>query len=276
MAVVGILSSPPKRPPRNSEGPLLPRLQLLRVLGAGQTMLVADYYWLQMIQQMGRASSAEEFRDIYPYANLTTDLDPTFSIVYWYAGASIPFNSGREHWENAAESTAIIKKGLKRFPDDFRLNFFLAYNLQYYDKKFHEAAQLVQWLSTQPKAPWFLKALATRLFAQAGDFDAGVSLAEAMRDSATDEDSRKFFDLRILEIRQERLLSRVDEAGEKFQTRTGHLPSLLEELVASGDLTVAPVDPLGGMLYLDAKGHAQSTASKHRLQLYNHNEGDAP
>jgi hypothetical protein len=197
-----------------------------------------------------------------------TDLDPKFFLAYWYGAAALPYDVGRDDWRNTRESTALLRKGLSVFPDDFRLNFLLAYNLQYYDRDYLAAAKLVRWLSERPGTPGYLSALATRLFAQAGDFDAGLVMAETLRDHASSAEERAFYERRVLEIHLERILQGVDKAVAAFRASEQRLPISVAELLASGFLSEYPVDPLGGRIEIDDKGQSHSSEVAHRLVLY--------
>ena len=136
-----LLAAPPRKPPRGPhQEPLLPRQELLRLAGRGYLPLIADYFWLQVVQATGRAVVAEEYRDIYPYADLTTDLDPRFGMVYPFAAGALPTNLGRETWVNTEESTRLLRKGLKLFPDDLKMHMLLAYILRAFHKQYQEAA----------------------------------------------------------------------------------------------------------------------------------------
>ena len=268
-AVVGIglwiwLAQPPPKPLRTHEGPLLPRHEVLNLVSAGMRTLAADYYWLQTIQQVGRASNAAEYRDVYAYANLSTDLDPWFKSVYHFASVAIPFNKGRETWVNTGESSTLIRKGLERYPDDYQLQFLLSHNLMYYEA----AGRILLRLSATPNAPRFLGHLATRVLAQAGDFDLAMDFATGMRDGATDPEARAFFERRILQLQSERVLQTIDAATARFQHREGRLPKGVGELVEANDLPVQPADPLGGSLFIDDGGRARTSAEWYRLELY--------
>src|SRR5215469_11271574 len=116
IVAVASQSSPPVNVKRVHEPPLLPRPELLTVLGNAHRHMLADYYWVLTTEATGRAWTRDEYRDIYDYAQLVTDLDPQFRPIYVFAGASIPFNLGRETWVNTDESTKILTKGFGLFP----------------------------------------------------------------------------------------------------------------------------------------------------------------
>jgi hypothetical protein len=262
------LSRPPALPVRSEHlAPVLPQREFLQVLAAPFPELVADYYWIQTIQAVGKARSAEEYADAYYYADLLTDLDPGFRTVYAFAGASIPFNPGRERWVNTELSTRLLEKGHSAFPRDLTLNILLAYNLSYFQSEYRRAADLLTAASKLPRAPAYLAELATRLYAQSGTFDAGLVLAESLRDTARDPETRAFFDRRVKEIALERELSRVEDAWRRFRQRTGRGASITE-LVASGDLEGIPSDPLGGQIIVDENGRASSSSRERRLEIY--------
>src|SRR5262249_15566109 len=125
---VAALSRPPaKEKSGEHEAPLLPRKELLHVLGASCQQLVADYFWIQTIQAVGAALSSHEYLDAYYYADLVTDLDPRFLQIYTFTGAALPVNLGRETWVNTAESTRLLEKGHQNAPTDVYLGILLAY-----------------------------------------------------------------------------------------------------------------------------------------------------
>ena len=266
-AVVAAFAEPPSRKRALSGRPLLPRVEFLRTLGAPQRPLLTEYYWLETIQSIGAALTEQEYRDVYDYANLVTDLDPLLYTAYYFAGLTISFNRGRETWVNTDESTAILEKGLKAFPQDMPLKLYLAYNLAYFKHDYRRAGFLLKEVAADPRAPSYAGALATRLLAQSGDIDAGLALAKTLEESAPDEETRAAFALRVKQIQLERVLQQLDAAIAAYKARVGKLPSSVAELLISGDLTQLPVDPLGGRFYIDREGRARSDAEKNRLEL---------
>lgn len=263
-----VLSEPPARPlTRAMTGVVAFNPQLLRVLWAGFHALAADFYWVRTCEQMGMASKAEEYRDVGVWANLATDLDPKFKLVYGFAAVAMPFNLGRNNWVNGDESTALLRKGLVQYPNEFWFEFLLAHNLIFYQKDFAAAGELLRTLAGRPNAPRFLRHLATRVLAQGGEVEAALEFAHAGLAAAEDDDSRATFAFRIKQLETERVLQSVDRAIAQFRETEQRLPSGIVELLTRGFLTEMPVDPSGGELYVDRKGRARSTFEGRRLEV---------
>ncbi len=269
LVLLVLLAEPPARRARGPhEEPLLPRQDVLRLVGRGYLQLMADYFWIQLAQTTGRANNAAEYRDVFPYANLITDLDPMFQIVYGFAAGVIPTNLGRETWVNTAESTRLLRKGLALFPDDLKLNMLLAYNLSAYDRDYTQAAAVAEKASKLPGAPSYLSALATRLYAQSGQVDAGLALAQSLLDSAEDDATRETFKQRVQDLKMERELRRVDAAIDRFRQTFGTVPPNVRTLQWLGYLRVPPRDPKGGGFFIGSDGRTYSVTQQRRLELF--------
>jgi len=268
-----LVATPPRKPPRGPhQEPLLPRQEVLRLVGRGHLQLVADYFWLQLIQATGVARDASEYRDIYPYAELVTDLDPHFASVYSFAAGVLPTNLGRETWVNTQESTRLLRKGLALYPDDLEMNVLLAYNLSAFHKEFREAAQVLEHASKLPGAPSYLAPLSTRLYAQSGAVDAGLALARSLAESAEDPETRELFMQRVRDLEMEGELRRVDMAIDEFRERFGVPPADVDTLLALGLLDEPPHDPKGGGFFIGYDGRAYSETQQRRLEIYTPND----
>lgn len=264
-------ATPPHDPPRGPyQVPLLPRLEFLKVIGAGQGPLITDYFWLQAIQAAGRGGQSLErtrWLDLYYYSDLVTDLDPKFKKVYVYAGTAIPTNIGRETYVNVDEGMAILKKGMTTFPDDWEIGFYYGVNLSYLKKQHHEAAQVLARVARLPGAPHYVDEIASRLLAVEGDFNAAFALVDAAAETATDPKVKKTFEERRTEIAQEAVLQKVDHAIQAFQQdHGGELPKGgLSELQDEHYLDEVPPDPMRGIIYIGTDGRAYSTAAEERF-----------
>lgn len=274
LSVVALQSGPPQEPPRGPyQAPLLPRLEFLQIIGAGQRALVADYFWLQAIQSMGAAGQEadmalrpQRYLDLFYYADLITDLDPDFKKVYTFAGNAVPTNLGRETWVNTREARRILEKGVARFPTDAQLRLYLAYNLSFHHNEHALAAEHLAYAARLPDAPAVIGEMASRLLAHTGNFETALTLAQSFYESEEDPVMRDIFETRVKEIHRERVLQQVDAALRAFEAREGRRPAELSELVARGDLKALPADPMGGVIYVGEDGRSQSTSSQLRLE----------
>lgn len=244
----------------------------MHAIGASVQNLLADYYWIQTVQALGRARTAEEYRDIYDYAELVTDLDPQFEYVYRFAGVSIPHNLGRETWVNTEESTKLLEKGVERFPQNVQLHIFLAYNYSYYSQDYRAAAHVLSRASRLPNAPPYLALLATRLYSAAGDFDVARTLVQQAQAESDDPELRAYFETREKQIELERTLQEVDRAIAVFRKREDRLPKSLGELIAAGDYTGSRTLEFGGDILIDENGQAAAAAVPERFKLYGHQD----
>jgi len=275
IGTVAALAEPPRERPRGPyRAPLLPRIEMLRVLGAGQRSLVTDYYWLQAIQAAGRGGESTtdptRYLDLFYYSDLVTDLDPKFEKVYLYAGNTIPTNLGRETWVNTTEARKILEKGVKNFPNNSSLRLFLAYNLSYFHNEHALAAEHLQVAATLPNVDKYVPEIATRMLAYNRRFDAALALVESFRDNETDPEMRQMFEERVQEIYREKVLIQVDDAIAAFKKREGRLPTQVRELVEKGDLPRVPVDPMGGIIFITPEGRSATNLSKLRLEPIDH------
>jgi hypothetical protein len=122
--------------------------------------------------------------------------------------------------------------------------------------------------SQLPGASPIMGPLATRVMAQAGRFDDARELAQAMADSATDPETKEYFERRVKDIELERVLQQVDAATMAYWRREGSPATTVQVLVDAHDLPGPPVDPLGGKIQLDKFGRARSTSSAFRLEVF--------
>lgn len=258
---VAFLGTPPqRRSDSGSDDPvLLPRQELLRVVGAGQLPLVTSYYWIQTIQAVSVAHTEQGYLNVYRLADLVTDLDPRFAYVYRFCGPSIPIHVGRWVWKNTHEAEALLRKGIAVSPQNWQLRADLGYILAFLRRDTLRGAAELKAASLLPGAPRRLSEVASRMLAYGGEFDAAIAYTEKLRDSAEDDETKAHYERRILEIEQEILLRKLDGAVARYTERVGHPPDFVWE-VTDETLPYVPIDPLGSEFYLgdDQRPHAMS------------------
>ena len=182
---------------------------------------MADSFWLRWIQDSdvcqtyGEAKSVgDEHKDTdkltanprhkncdqswgYKMLDVVSKLAPRFSMVYWAGAPTLSILV-----EDYEGSTALYERGLKVYPNDWKLLYRAAYHFQFDKKDLPRAAELLN-RAGDNGAPIWVKSLAARLYTAAGQLELGVSTLEAYKKTLTDDAAIKKVDARIQELRRQ-------------------------------------------------------------------------
>jgi hypothetical protein len=268
LAVLAVLAKQPERRPKEiAEAALLPRADVMKLLLAGNYSLGADFFFVQMLVVSTLAFTPDEYKLIYPYALLVSDLDPKFVQLYRVAGTLLPANLGNDRWVNTVEADHVLARGLEHFPDDLQLGFLDAFTSAFYLRKYHLGGEKFVRLSKKPGAQPYFGLLGVRLLAEAGDTQKAFRTSLELAELAPDEQLRELLRERSLEVSLEQVLQTIDKGSMRFSKLFGRWPVSLEELVDKGLLQEGLSDPLGGRLFIDSEGVSHSSSKWFRLRF---------
>ena len=95
-----------------------------RAVGAGFDNVMADGLYVQFIYYFGRHMKKDAtFFNLHPVLNLITDLDPRFEDAYIMGAMALSDNGQKQ------EAEALLAKGVKANPDDWRFAYDAGMNL---------------------------------------------------------------------------------------------------------------------------------------------------
>jgi hypothetical protein len=138
----------------------------------GYRAIGADLYWIRALQHFGheRLSPPEHVRTyalLYPLLDLTTTLDPYFSIAYRFGaiflGEPYPGGPGRPDL-----SIALLRRGLAAQPAKWQYMQDLGFVYYWHLRDFGAAADAFQRAAAMPGAPTWLRPLAAVTLAEGG------------------------------------------------------------------------------------------------------------
>ncbi len=254
---------------QGSELVYLPPAWLAKHLTFGHRYLMADYAWLQALQYYGNEWNRLYFyRDLGRYLDLSTDIDPAFTIAYRFGAASIPFNSGGWTWHNVPQSNELIEKGLRHDPNDWQLWLQLGFNRGVIGTDYEGAAEAYRNAARSPGAPTWIPQLVTRLYATAGSMDRARMYAQQILASTDEPELRETMERRLWEIDLEEQLVKIDEALRRYRADHGEDPAQVNVLVTRGYLKELPEDPFGGVFYIENGEARSSSLHKGRLRVH--------
>jgi hypothetical protein len=227
-------------------GVYVPNGASLRRFAGGQDTTLADLLFLRLVQYIGTPTAAASgLPQLLELGEAVTDLDPLFGYAYEVTGIVLTDPAGRYE-----ESNKILEKGIQAVPNRWQLPFFAAFNRWYGLNDYAGAAELLIQTASLPGSPSYISTLASRLFAESQDFEAGLAMIDAMLGQPLPERVRRDLETRRHELLVEKELRRIDAATNRFLIRNGRRPASLEELRRVEKLSLPPFpveyDPQGG------------------------------
>jgi len=174
-----------------------------RRAAVGNAGLAADLYWIRTLQHFGqeRLSPPGHVRTyalLYPLLDLTTTLDPNFSIAYRFGaiflGEPYPDGPGR-----ADLAIALLKKGLAAQPQKWQYMEDLGFVYYWHLRDYKAAADAFQRAADMPGAPNWLRPVAAVTLAEGGHVGASRAIWQQLA-QAEEEWLRNAARLRLAQL----------------------------------------------------------------------------
>jgi tetratricopeptide (TPR) repeat protein len=229
----------------------------------GSEGLLADWYWMNSLQYIGKKISAvglsnlnlDDMRSLnprllYPYLNNAADLDPRFMAPYSYGATVLPAI-------DAGQAIALTEKGIAHNPQEWRLHQYLGY-IYWKLKDYEKAADAYDRGARIPGAPPFFKLMAAKMRSDSGSRDTAREIYKQALAEAGDRQTKYSAELRLYQLDALDQLDVINKVLADHRARTGGcisrwaeaLPALRSASNAAGiDLRVDQsqnlVDPSG-------------------------------
>ncbi|HEX5475760.1 MAG TPA: hypothetical protein VFX12_13955 [Vicinamibacterales bacterium] len=221
--------------------------------------ITADLYWIRALQAFGRErlqppAAARRYELLYPLLDLTTTLDPYFSIAYRFGaiflGEPYPGGPGRPDL-----AIALLEKGLKQQPHRWQYMQDLGFVYYWHLQNYKSAAAWFQRASQQPGAPNWMRPLAAVTLTEGGQRRSARALWRQIAQS----DQAWLRDTAAHRLAQLDALDAIDQIQARVDAFHRARPAervTWPALIAGGWLRGTPVDPAGTPFTVDpATGH---------------------
>jgi hypothetical protein len=144
----------------------------LRRIALSFDSLAADVYWIRALQHYGgdrlSADGRQRYQLLYPLLDLTTSLDPHFTIAYRFGAIFLsegyPGGPGRPD-----QAIALLQKGIAAQPTAWAYYHDIAFVHYWQYRDTRAAAEWFRKAATQPGAPEWLEPVAASMLIQGGD-----------------------------------------------------------------------------------------------------------
>lgn len=222
--------------------------QAIEKVALSYRSVLADLYWIRALQHYGgerlKRNTGERFALLYPLLNLTTSLDPRFTVAYRFGAIflSEPYPGGAGKPELAVR---LLEKGIRATPDKWEyyhdIGFVYFWNL-------HDYLNAADWFrrgSEQPGAPWWLRTYAAAMLAKGGDRQTARVIWRNILTTTDGEWMRQTAKKRLMQFDALDQIDYLRQVKAEFQRRRGRSPESWEQLIAARLLPGIPTDPAG-------------------------------
>jgi hypothetical protein len=232
--------------------------KLLKAMSLEYAPLMADIYWTRVVQYYGdkRARGDPNFDLLWPLLDITTTLDPQLLVAYRFGSTFLSEPPARGAGRPDL-GVRLVERGIQANPEYWRLYEDLGF-IYYFDAKdYPKAAAAFLEGSKKPHALVWMKILAAKVLEQGESRETSVFLWNELYNSATDPDIKKNALMHLQLLRAQTDCEHLDAIADEYEKRRGRRPKNLRELISTGLLPGAPVDPLGHFYVFGADGKAQ-------------------
>jgi tetratricopeptide (TPR) repeat protein len=215
--------------------------------------IVADLYWIRAIQYYGRArllrSANARYDLLYPLLDLTTALDPHFSVAYrfgaFFLSERAPGGAGQPDL-----AIRLLEKAMAASPDRWEYPHDVGF-IYYRQGDFAKAAEWFQRAAEVPGATNWLAPLAAVTLATGGDVRSSRLLWNNILVSSEEAWLRRTAEQRLRQLDAVEMSQQLERLTAEYQRRHGGPPGAWEDLVRDGALRGVPRDPAGHAFVLN-------------------------
>jgi len=219
--------------------------------------LAADVYWIRAIQHYGgdrrTVPAGERYELLYPLLDLTTTLDPYFTLAYRFGAIflseAVPGGPGRPD-----QAELLLRKGIAAQPTKWQYYYDTGFVYYWHARDYKTAASWFQRAADQPGAPNWLRPLIASMLTTANDRTAARFLWQQLLQS-DQEWLRRNAERRLRQIDALDLIDQLETFVKRYPPPPGE-PLTWQSLMRITPLRQIPTDPAGVPFDLDpVTGH---------------------
>jgi hypothetical protein len=215
--------------------------------------LAADAYWIRAIQHYGGdrlfGNRVRKYELLYPLLELTTTLDPYFTIAYRFGAIFLseaaPGGPGRPDL-----AIALLQKGLSAQPRKWQYSHDIAFVHYWHLRDYKTAAEWFQRAADQPSAPNWLRPLAAGMLTAGNDRASSRLLWSQILQSEQEEWLRSTATRSLRQLDALDLIDRLQPIVRQYPPAPG-TPYSWADFARRGILRGIPLDPAGTPFELD-------------------------
>ena len=201
--------------------------QRIRALSGDFNGLVADWYWINSLQYIGRkiVKAKDEGnlnikdlrplnpRQLYPMLDRTTTLDPDYSAAYTFGAIILPAI-------NEEDAIKLTEKGIAENPHEWVLYQHLGY-IYWQRGDYPKAAEVYDQGSQIAGAPAFMKQMSAKVRLEGGTRETAREIYRHIFETAEDTQTKELVALRLAQIDSLEERDQIRKVLQDLQQKSG-------------------------------------------------------
>lgn len=237
----------------------VPSVTALKTVAADYKELVAATLVLKVLTYFGglldkadnQVPVSPDYMSMSRLLHGAVQLDPYNMDAYYFAQGFLTWDVKQYKLAND-----LLDYGMKYRTWDWYLPFFAGFNSAYFLKDYAAAARYYK-RAGELSGSDLNKLLAGRYMQESGQTELAIGYLSAMLKGENNPVLKKSYQLRLTAFRETR---RIEIARDRYREIRGTMPKTVEQLVTGGFLSPPPIDPYGGLFYLEADGKVATTS----------------
>jgi hypothetical protein len=220
----------------------------VKLISAGNELMMADYLWLRMIQYYAyHMRSDMNYEYLYPITDRLTDLDPKFMYPYTFGSLLLAHDA-----HDSVNSIALLDKAKRNNPDRWEFPYMKGFILYIFFHRSEEAVREFVEASKLPNAWTGALRFAAWIARKQGHRETSKQMWQDLYDTAKNKQERDVAGYYLDKIAIEEEMDRLQALAEKYRSRQGKWPGTLNDLVAAGLTGQIPRDRFVKQYYWNA------------------------
>lgn len=209
--------------------------------------LAADVYWMRAIQHYGRdrkaPSSEHRFELLYPLLDLTTTLDPYFSIAYRFGAIFLSMDAPNGPARPDLAIT-LLEKGLAHNPNRWQYAHDIGFVHYWHTGDLLQASAWFERASTMTGAPDWIRQVAAVARVEGGDRAGARQILTELVGSG-ESYIRAAAERSLAQVQALDAVDQLDAVLARYREATGVSPAGWPDLIRARYLPGIPVDRTG-------------------------------
>lgn len=242
-----------------------PSAKIVKLLSAGNELMMADYLWLRMIQYYAfHMRSDQNYEYLYPIIDNLTDLDPKFLYPYTFGSLLLAHDA-----QDSVNSLKLLDKAKRNNPDRWEFPYMKGFILYVFLRRGDEAVREFVEASRLPNAWEGALRYAAFIAKRQGHRQTSKMMWQQLYDNSPTQNEREIAKTYLDKIQLEEEMDRLQSVAEKYRRQFKSWPQSINDLVSAGFTGPIGSDPFGGRYYWSSQDQQvhNTTQDKHLKRL---------